>query len=57
MRLRCQIVDFVRPNQTDDPDQTGGVGQIAVMEMNLIFDIVIRAVLEMEARRVIPRTS
>ena len=35
MALRCQVVDFIRPNHADDLDEGRGVAQITIMQMEL----------------------
>ena len=40
MGLSCQIIDLIRLNNADDPDQAGRVGQIAVVELDLVLDMV-----------------
>jgi hypothetical protein len=32
MALRCQVVDLVRLHLLNDPDQVGGIGQVAVVQ-------------------------
>ena len=39
MALRGQIIDLIRLDQADDADHGRGIGQIPVMQRNLIQDV------------------
>ena len=38
--LCSQIVNLIRLNNADDPDQAGRIGQIAIMELDLVHDVI-----------------
>ncbi len=40
MALGCQVIDFVRLHQINDPDQAGRVGQIPVVQGDLVHNVV-----------------